>query len=96
MSDKEKIRPATVIETQVLWGVEFREGEEYPWKEIGTKRDDSAATLRVYDYGCEHHPHLKHRITRTDVTVQDVDPEMLRKRLKEETAAEDPATVQSD
>lgn len=80
--------PATVLEQRELWSVEFREGDDFPWKEIGVPRADLPATLRTYDFGTENHPELEHRMVRTDVLRQEVDPEMVRKRVEEEAAAQ--------
>lgn len=98
MSDEEEVTSTAVVETRLLWSVEFREAEDYPWKEIGTARADSDAQLRTYDYGCKNHEGMEHRILRTDVTIQVVDPEVLRAQLKEEkeqAAKRSAAAVQS-
>lgn len=88
--------PAVVLETRELWSVEFREGDDYPWKEIGVARADLGATLRTYDFGVEKHPEVEHRMVRTDVLRQQVDAEMLRERLEEEAAKDSGAALQSE
>lgn len=86
---------AVVLETRELWSVEFREADDYPWKEIGVPREDLGAALRTHDYGVEQHPDMEHRMVRTDVMRQQVDPEMLRKRLEEEAAEKATAVLPS-
>lgn len=88
--------PAVVLETRELWSVDFREGDDFPWKEIGVPREDLGAALRTYDFGVEKHPEVEHRMVRTDVLRQQVDPEMLRKRLEEEAAEKATAVLPSE
>lgn len=87
---------AVVLEARELWSVEFREGDDYPWKEIGVPREDLGAALRTHDFGVKKHPEVEHRMVRTDVLRQQVDAEMLRKRLEEEAAKNSDTVLQSE
>jgi hypothetical protein len=95
MSDEKTETPGTVIEERELWSVQVREDPTYPWVEIGTHRSDAAEILRVYDYRCEHYPDTQNRITKTHVTIQVEDPELLREALQKDPAQEGAADLQS-
>lgn len=78
--------PGDTVSVRELWHLEFREDDTYPWKEVGTHREDAVATLRTYDYWKENHPTVEVRLLQTVVEVVVADPEILRDKLRKETA----------
>lgn len=94
--ETEDVSYGTVLDTQELWHVGFREGEGATWKDVGTHRSSVADVLRTYDYWTENHPDVQLRFLKTTVRVEVADPEQMRKELEEETVKAVATELQSE
>lgn len=96
VSETDRIDDADVIHTEDLWIVQFRQDETYPWADYGTHKAEWRDVLRVYDYREEHVPEMQHRMIQATVIRRLADPEKLREILRQESAEEAPADLQSN